>query len=126
VRLYANENFPLPVVESLRRMGHDVLTTQEAGEAGRAVPDEEVLAFATREGRVLLTLNRKHFVFLHRERPEPAGIVVCTFDADFERQAAQVHRILENHPTLEGRLLRVNRPSSESRPKRSGGGPARP
>jgi len=33
-RLYANENFPLQVVEELRRAGHDVLTTREAGKAG--------------------------------------------------------------------------------------------
>jgi hypothetical protein len=31
--LYANENFPLPVVEALRRLGHDVLTSREAGNA---------------------------------------------------------------------------------------------
>ena len=30
-RLYSNENFPLPVVLELRRLGHDVVTTQEAG-----------------------------------------------------------------------------------------------
>ncbi|HEY4759482.1 MAG TPA: DUF5615 family PIN-like protein [Thermoguttaceae bacterium] len=30
-RFYANENFPLPVVEELRRLEHDVLTTQESG-----------------------------------------------------------------------------------------------
>ena len=30
-RLYANENFPKPVVEALRAMGHDALTTAEAG-----------------------------------------------------------------------------------------------
>jgi hypothetical protein len=30
-RLYSNENFPLPVVEKLRALGHDVLTVQEAG-----------------------------------------------------------------------------------------------
>jgi len=29
-RLYSNENFPLPVVERLRALGQDVLTTQEA------------------------------------------------------------------------------------------------
>ena len=28
-RLLADENFPLPVVEELRRLGHDVLTVQE-------------------------------------------------------------------------------------------------
>jgi len=31
-RLYANENFPLPVVEALRRLGHDVLTIQHKGD----------------------------------------------------------------------------------------------
>ncbi len=42
-RFYSNENFPLPVVEELRRLGHDVLTIQETGKAGQAVTDEMVL-----------------------------------------------------------------------------------
>ncbi len=33
-RIYANENFPLPVVEELRRLGHDVVTSLESGNAG--------------------------------------------------------------------------------------------
>jgi hypothetical protein len=37
-RPYANENFPLPVVEELRLLGHDVLTIQEMGQSGRAMP----------------------------------------------------------------------------------------
>lgn len=45
-RLYANENLPLQVAEALRQHGHDVLTTADAGNAGRAIPDTEVLAFA--------------------------------------------------------------------------------
>ena len=64
-RLYADENFPLPVVIELRRLGHDVLTMPEAGQAGKAVSDEGVLAFARTEGRAVLTLNRKHFIRLH-------------------------------------------------------------
>jgi hypothetical protein len=32
-KLYSNENFPLPVVEELRQLGHDVLTIQETGKA---------------------------------------------------------------------------------------------
>ncbi|MBI5602323.1 MAG: hypothetical protein HY879_03125 [Deltaproteobacteria bacterium] len=31
-RLYANENFPYPVVEELRRLGQDVLTIKETGD----------------------------------------------------------------------------------------------
>jgi len=38
-RLYTNENFPRPAAEELRRFGHDVLTVQEAGLSGRAIPD---------------------------------------------------------------------------------------
>jgi hypothetical protein len=33
--LYADENFPLEVVEALRRLGHDVLTALEAGQANQ-------------------------------------------------------------------------------------------
>ena len=68
--LYANENFPLKVVEELRRLGHDVLTTQEAGKAGQAVPDEEVLDYAVAGSRAVLTLNRRHFIRLHHRRAE--------------------------------------------------------
>jgi Domain of unknown function (DUF5615) len=43
-RLYADEDFPLPVVEELRRLGHDVRTVQDAGRAGQSVADAEVIA----------------------------------------------------------------------------------
>ncbi len=33
--LYADEDFPLPAVQELRRHGHDVLTAQEDGQIGR-------------------------------------------------------------------------------------------
>jgi hypothetical protein len=46
-RLYADEQYPYPVVKCLREFGHDVLTVQEAGKANQRIPDDEVLAFAT-------------------------------------------------------------------------------
>jgi len=61
-RLYANENFPLPVVEVLRRLGHDVVTIQEVGRAEQAMTDVKVLEEAGSGRRAVLTLNRKHFV----------------------------------------------------------------
>lgn len=109
-RLYTNENFPLPAAEELRRLGHDVLTIQEAGNSGRAIPDEQVLAFAKAQQRVVVTLNRKHFWRLHQERPDHAGIVACTFDLDFNALAQRVHDALQAEPELAGALLRVNRP----------------
>jgi Domain of unknown function (DUF5615) len=42
-RLYADEQYPYPVVEYLRILGHDVLTVQEAGQANQKISDPDVL-----------------------------------------------------------------------------------
>ena len=109
-RLYSNENFPLPVVEELRTLGHDVVTIQETGKADQALPDDEVLRFATKENRAVITLNRRHFIRLHHEQPQHAGIIVCTVDPDFARQAERIHQSISALTSLSGQLLRVNRP----------------
>ncbi len=109
-KLYSNENFPLPVVEELRQLGHDILTIQETGKAEQALPDEAVLSFAVEKERAVLTLNRKHFIRLHKEQPDHAGIIVCSFDPDFIGQAHRIHTSIEGQAPLSGQLLRVNRP----------------
>lgn len=109
-RLYSNENFPLPVVEQLRALGYDVLTIQETGKADQALPDDEVLKFATTANRAVLTLNRRHFIRLHRENPQHAGIIVCTVDADFPGQAERIHKAIGAQASLAGQLIRINRP----------------
>jgi hypothetical protein len=111
-RLYSNENFPLPVVARLRALGHDVLTIQETGKADQALPDEKVLEFATTENRAVLTLNRRHFIRLHHERPQHAGIIVCTLDPDFVGQAERIHQALSAQTALSAQLIRVNRPAA--------------
>jgi len=108
--LYSNENFPRPAAVELRRLGHDVLTIQETGRADQAMPDEAVLAFAAGERCVLLTLNRRHFIRLHHAGYPHAGIIVCTFDPDFEAPAQRIHEALLSEPEMAGRLIRVNRP----------------
>lgn len=109
-RLYANENFPLAVVQELRRLGHDVLTSVEAGRANQAVPDADAFAFATKDGRALLTLNRRDFIRLARSRPSHSGVIVCSEDLDFSRQAKTIHGDITAHQSLEGRLIRIRRP----------------
>jgi predicted nuclease of predicted toxin-antitoxin system len=116
--LYVDENFPMPAVTELRLLGYDVLTTMEAGMAGQAIPDEEVLDFARKQRRVLVTLNRKHFVHLHQLQPDHSGIIVCTFDPDFVRLARRIDAAIESiigtegSAQLSGQLVRVNRPVS--------------
>ena len=101
-RCYANENFPFPTVEVLRGLGHDVLTTVESGRAGQAIPDADVLAFAVAEDRIVITLNRRHFMRLHHTTPTHTGIVVCTFDPNFVALAQRIHRALEARPQMAG------------------------
>ncbi|MBC8876996.1 MAG: DUF5615 family PIN-like protein [Planctomycetes bacterium] len=110
-KLYANENFPLPVVEELRRLGHDVVTIQETGKAEQRTSDEEVLKFAIADDRAVLTLNRKHFVRLHRSSPDHAGIIVCTVDSQFGRQAVNIHAAVAATADPHGQLLQVHRPA---------------
>lgn len=110
-RLYSNENFPLPVVEELRRLGHDVLTIQETGKAEQGFADEAILSSAGADNRAVLTINRKHFIRLHKASPEHKGIIVCTADLDFTRQASRIHEAIKSHDTLARKLLRVDRPA---------------
>jgi predicted nuclease of predicted toxin-antitoxin system len=110
-RLYADEQYPFPVVEFLRALGHDVLTVQAAGKAGQKIPDDEVLTFATSQGRAVLTLNRYDFKQLHLTQPDHAGIINCTNDRDWEALANRVNAAILAEAPLEGKLVRVIRPA---------------
>jgi len=109
-RLYANENFPQPVVETLRRLGHDVLTAHDTGRSGKGLPDSDVLRFAVSQGRAVVTINRRDFIRLHKQGSTHAGIIVCSEDADFSGQGQRIHDVVTDNPQLAGRLIRVNRP----------------
>ena len=117
---YADENFRYPVVEELRKLGHDVLTTREADRAGQGIGDEAVLDEARAMARILLTQNRGDFKKLHKEGAPHHGIVVCTYDRD---AAALSERISDavSHEQPGGRwLVSVVRPSTNP------GGPKKP
>src|SRR5215471_18343850 len=73
--LYADEDFSYPVVQRLRQLGHDILTAYEAGQADQGITDAAVVAFATTDGRAVLTFNRRHFIRLHTEVRSHAGII---------------------------------------------------
>jgi hypothetical protein len=105
--LYADEDFALPVVEELRRMGHDVVTAQEDGRT--STPDPAILARAHALGRSVLTYNRRHFERLHRQGAPHSGILSATHDTDFPGLAARIDAALTG--LSPGRwCLRVNRP----------------
>jgi hypothetical protein len=59
-RLLLDEMFAPAIAAALRDLGHDVIAVAERGEL-RAMIDEEVFAWATAQGRWLLTENVKDF-----------------------------------------------------------------
>lgn len=108
-RLYADEDFPHPVVDALRSFGHDVLTALEAGQANQKVPDAQVLAHATSLDRAVLTHNRRDYIRLHRAGVQHAGIIVCTHDADTDALANRIDAAVTKVADLHGQLIRITR-----------------
>jgi hypothetical protein len=74
IRYFMDQHFPGPASQGLRRHGVDVLTAQEASRCG--FPDQDQLAFATAEGRVMVTFDTDYLA-LHQAGVEHAGIAWC-------------------------------------------------
>lgn len=111
MKLYADEQYPYPIVKCLRNLGHDVLTVQEAGKANQRIPDDEVLAFGTENERAVITQNRKDFIQLHRMNPNHGGIIACTEDRDWDAIAQRIHAAIIEEKSLYSKLIRIVRPS---------------
>jgi predicted nuclease of predicted toxin-antitoxin system len=117
--LYSNENLSIDLVERIREFGYDVLTSYQAGQANQAIPDDEVLAYATANQCSVITFNRDDFVALHRSGIDHAGIIVCKDDRDYLQQAQALHAFLATQTnSLQNRLVRVlrqNQPGSSQK-----------
>jgi predicted nuclease of predicted toxin-antitoxin system len=74
MRLLADENIPLPVVEALRECGHDV---HWIGESNPGIDDRAVLQRAFNESRILLTFDKDFGTLIFREATDhPVGILL--------------------------------------------------
>ena len=65
VRLYFDRHIKKQLAIDLRERGFDVLLTEESGLD--TAPDEDQLAFATKENRAILTFNIRDFAPLHEQ-----------------------------------------------------------
>jgi len=75
MNIFADECVYKVTVALLRSWGHDVLTAQEAGLAGKS--DEDILAYATMHERVLITIDMD-FSNIRRYTPKShKGIIVA-------------------------------------------------
>ena len=115
-RFLADENFPGPSVRLLRDAGHDVASVKEA--APRTA-DPDVLRWAARERRVLLTLDADYgdLVFRHG-LPAPWGVVFCRLDPVVnEEPALRILALLEEYDAkLEGMFTTIKPRSIRQRP----------
>src|SRR5437870_10528159 len=100
--LFSDENVPFALVQTLCRLGHDVLTALQAGRANQGIPDPDQLAYALSLSRAVLTNNRRHFHRLHRQFPSHAGIITFTDDQDLMALAQRVHDAITATSTLGG------------------------
>ena len=71
IKFYFDEHVPQAVADGLRRRGVDVLVVQDTGRRG--VPDDEQLAFASQQGRVMVTMDSDYLI-LAAQSATHAGI----------------------------------------------------
>jgi uncharacterized protein with PIN domain len=74
IRFHLDENVISVIAIGLRRLGIDVTTTPE--QSMLSVSDEEQLAFALSQGRVIFTQD-DDFLTLHQSGVNHAGIAYC-------------------------------------------------
>lgn len=86
-RFYADENFPAPAINALRRLGADVLTAEKIGKRGH--PDENHLAEAKKRTRIFITCDRD---FLDERR---FPLIRCPALIVFDFGSGTAHEIVD-------------------------------
>lgn len=97
------------MVKVLRELGHTVITSYDAGQANRGIPDDEVLNYATENNLIVITFNRDDFIELHNKNIQHRGIVICKTDRDYQGQIDYLHKYLQNQDNLINRLIRIKK-----------------
>lgn len=88
MRVVADENFPVAVIELLRDAGFDVFSVREAC---RASPDPSVLELSMTLGRLLLTLDKDFGALTFFDRlPATCGVILFRLDHGDQERLAQV------------------------------------
>jgi len=97
IPLFTDEHIDARLAPALSRRGLDVLSCQAAGRANQRISDEDQLAYATAQGRAILTFNVVDFIALDaewkRDGRQHAGIIVS---AEI-RSLTELIRCVERH-----------------------------
>lgn len=96
MRFLANENFPLPSVHLLRHAGHNVAAITEESPG---IADDQILARAVAEERIILTFDRDYGELIYRMGLGAASVLLLRYEPHTPREPA--HHIL--------RLLQIDK-----------------
>ncbi|HHT9126864.1 MAG TPA: DUF5615 family PIN-like protein [Candidatus Brocadiia bacterium] len=75
MKIFANENLFEPIIDYLKKRGHDVLSIRDAGLSG--ISDDMVYQQACRDNMVIITMD-KDFSRIFRFPPEKCGGIIVT------------------------------------------------
>jgi predicted nuclease of predicted toxin-antitoxin system len=103
VKLYLDEDISPKVSEILRKKGMDAVSAHETGMLEAS--DDEQLAFAATQGRVMVTRNRDDFItstpqFFNDLKPHSGLIIVphTIPGSEFSKLAALLYKYSKDHP----------------------------
>jgi hypothetical protein len=115
LKVYLDEDLSPRIAHALRRRGVDATSAQEVG--ATQLDDSAQLAYATREGRAIVTANVRDFLRLARHavatNTEHAGIVLVPASFrrnEFQGIARAIRDALKSYPGgLAGMVLYIRR-----------------
>jgi predicted nuclease of predicted toxin-antitoxin system len=88
MRVLADENFPRPALEALRKAGWDVFSVAEECPG---ISDEEVAALCAEQDRVLFTFDKDFGELIFRRGlPVGSGVVLFRITPESPEEAAEV------------------------------------
>ena len=124
LRFLLDEDMSDRVAAGLRERGIDAVSVHEIDRANQRIPDEEQLAYAAEQGRVLVTYNRADYQALDAAwrdgGRQHAGILWCAERTLPRRAIGDLIRALaamsDEHATLEGLCLPLPRPPQREEP----------
>lgn len=122
LRFLLDEDISPRVAEGLRRRDFDAISVHEVERARGRVSDEAQLEYATTQGRVLITYNRRDFQILdagwRRQGRQHSGILWCTDRIiprqDFGAVIRALTAIAHEHDALVDLCLPLPRPPAVS------------
>ncbi len=115
MRVLADENFPRPALEVLRKVGWDVFSIAEECPGAS---DEDVAALCAEQGRILLTFDKDFGELIFRRGlPAGSGVVLFRVTPDYPEETADLaFALVASQPDLRGSFCVVTRDRIRVRP----------